>query len=149
MHGRVLSCDNPGFVFLSLFLLLGGVATITRVVLGNICALDFEFWKAGKHFSVGKGRRGTVTKSAAAFKGTQRYAQGQGAPSLTQDLLNPGAADSPPGMMQGEESAKLPGLKSVVLTPIVYEKLGNIFAFFESQFSNRKKKKKGNDTLLS
>ena len=67
MHGRVLSCDNPGFVFLSLFLLLGGVATITRVVLGNICALDFEFWKAGKHFSVGKGRRGTVIKSAAAF----------------------------------------------------------------------------------
>ena len=39
-------------------------------------------------------------------------------------------------LMQGEESAKLPGLKSVVLTPTVYEKLGNIFAFFESQFSN-------------
>lgn len=55
-------------------------------------------------------------------------------------MLNTGAADSPPGMMQGEESAKLPGLKSVVLTPIVYEKLGNIFAFFESQFPNRKKK---------
>lgn len=52
-------------------------------------------------------------------------------------------------MMQGEESAKLPGLKSVVLTPTVYEKLGNIFAFFESQFSQQKKKKKGNDTLLS
>ena len=43
-------------------------------------------------------------------------------------------------MMRGEESAELPGLKSVVLTPIVYEKLGNIFAFFESQFSQQKKK---------
>lgn len=67
MHGRLFSCDNPGFVFLSLFLLLGGVATITGLSWGTFVLWILSFGRLGKHFSVGKGRRGAVTKSAAAF----------------------------------------------------------------------------------
>ena len=67
MHGRVLSCDDPGFVFLSLFLLSGGVATITRLSWVAFVLWVLSSGRLGKPFSVGKGRRGTVTKSAAAF----------------------------------------------------------------------------------
>lgn len=70
MNRRLLPCDNPGFVLLSPFLALGGVAAFTGLYWGAFALLILSIWKAGETFFCKEGSKRHHDKVCCSFLGS-------------------------------------------------------------------------------